>query len=159
MIGRLVRSVDFERVLRCPPRAKSAHFAVHHLAGVPTPAAKRPAKPESQKLSTAGYPDSVQPVDDCGLAAPGGAPNVWLGLVLPKRHARRSVTRSLLKRRIRSAVSAAESQLPVGLWVVRLRSPFERTQFPAAASAALGGVAGEELAALMQRAIGRPVAA
>ena len=36
--------------------------------------------------------------------------------------------------------------------VVRLRSPFDRAAFPAAASTALGELAGEELAKLIQRA-------
>jgi len=55
-----------------------------------------------------------------------------LGLVIPKRHARRSVTRQLIRRQIR-AVGAA-SGLSTGDWVVRLRGPFDRRQFPSAAS-------------------------
>lgn len=78
---------------------------------------------------------------------------LWLGAVIPKRHARRSVTRSLLKRQIRGVV--AQARLPAGLWVVRLRSPFDRERFPAAASRALGAQAREELAGLLQQA-GRP---
>ena len=31
ILGRLVRSVDFERVLRQRSRAQGAHFALHHL--------------------------------------------------------------------------------------------------------------------------------
>ena len=73
-------------------------------------------------------------------------------MVIPKRHARRSVTRSLLKRQIRAAVVCAECSLPEGLWVVRLRSAFDRQAFPSAASAALACAAGEELAALLKQA-------
>ncbi len=79
-------------------------------------------------------------------------PQHWLGLVIPKRHARRSVTRSLLKRQIRVAARAHESGLAAGLWVVRLRSGFDRQAFPSAASAALACAAREELAALFERA-------
>ena len=151
MIGRIVRSVDFERVLRCPPRARSAHFALHHLAGVPTPPAKPLRKRENEQLSTGEARTDVLPVDDSAIQAEDPGSRVWLGMVIPKRHARRSVTRSLLKRQIRAAIGRSESSLSGGLWVVRLRSPFDRAAFPAAASTALGELAGEELAKLIQR--------
>lgn len=75
----------------------------------------------------------------------------WLGLVLPKRHARRAVTRSLLKRQIRAALAARGAGLPAGLWVVRLRAPFDRAVFPSAASEALRLAARDELARLVSR--------
>jgi len=74
----------------------------------------------------------------------------WLGVVVPKRHAKRSVTRSLLKRQIRAAF-ADHAQLPPGMWVVRLRSPFDRKLFPSAASDALRLAAHGELAQLAGR--------
>ena len=76
----------------------------------------------------------------------------WLGAVVPKRHARRSVTRTLLKRQIRRHLAAHRAALPPGLWVVRLRAPFDRAEFPSAASAALGQAAGAELDAVFGRA-------
>lgn len=79
----------------------------------------------------------------------------WLGLVVPKKHAKRSVTRSLLKRRIRVAVLHAE-HLDVGMWVVRLRSPFPRTEFSSAASEQLSQVASVELAGLMSKITSTP---
>ena len=78
----------------------------------------------------------------------------WLGLVVPKRHAKRAVTRTLLKRRIRSAVSSV-CGLPAGMWVVRLRTPFARTEFVSAASDRLSAVVTDELAALMRAAVAR----
>jgi len=79
---------------------------------------------------------------------------LWLGAVVPKRHAKRSVTRTLLKRQIRSAASAQQG-LAGGLWVVRLRSPFDRKAYPSAASEALREVAGRELAAVFADAARR----
>ena len=76
----------------------------------------------------------------------------WLGAVIPKRHARRSVTRSLLKRQIRSAVQRHAGRLPPGLWLVRLRAPFAVQQFPSAASEALRRAAHDELDLLLDRA-------
>lgn len=81
----------------------------------------------------------------------------WLGTVLPKRHARRSVTRSLLKRQIRRAATA-QSGLAPGLWVVRLRSPFAREPFTSASSPALRSCAAQELAQLMADASRRVAA-
>jgi len=143
LIGRIVRSADFERVLRAPTRARSFHFAVHHLADRPSRPARRSAVLE---LSTAGAPQGSEPVDDSlQTATPGG---LWLGAVVPKRHARRAVTRSLLKRQIRAAV-ARQGRLDEGLWVVRLRAPFAREEFESAASDALAAAARTELDAVL----------
>ena len=76
----------------------------------------------------------------------------WLGCVVPKRHARRAVTRNLLKRRIRLAMARHLQALAPGLWLVRLRAPFGREKFPSAASAALQAAADSELEQLFTRA-------
>jgi ribonuclease P protein component len=76
----------------------------------------------------------------------------WLGSVVPKRHARRSVTRSLLKRQIRSVMAQHALRLPPGLWLVRLRAPFAVNLFPSAASTALRDAAHSELDQLFERA-------
>jgi ribonuclease P protein component len=153
VIGRIVRSIDFERVLRAPTRARSFHFAVHHLAAAPS----RPAKPAAAaKLSTGGAPDEGSSVDESlQTARPDG---LWFGAVVPKRHARRSVTRTLLKRQIRAAV-ARQTDLAAGLWVVRLRAPFAREQFASAASSALSSAARTELDAVLAAAVRRQTTA
>jgi ribonuclease P protein component len=87
---------------------------------------------------------------------------VWSGAVVPKRHARRAVTRSLLKRQIRSAIERHAEHLAFGLWVVRLRAPFDKSRFPSAASDALRCAARDELETLFSAATqpaGRPSAA
>ena len=63
------------------------------------------------------------------------------------------MTRSLLKRQIRAAFVRHEHSLAYGLWVVRLRAPFARDQFPSAASAALLQSVSTEIEALLQRAL------
>ncbi len=72
-------------------------------------------------------------------------PAHWLGAVLPKRLARRAVTRNLLRRQIRAALDRHLPGLPPGLWVVRLRAGFERAQFLSAASELLRHAARAEL--------------
>jgi ribonuclease P protein component len=140
-VGRIVHAADFQRVLQAPQRSRSPHFAVHHLVAFPS----MTAKPVIPELSTGGAPPSGDSVDDL----PG---SLWLGAVVPKRHARRAVTRVLLKRQIRCAIERHADQLPGGLWVVRLRAPFDSTQFPSAASDALRQAARTELDAMLARA-------
>ena len=138
MIALLKRSDDFERVLRTRSRVSSAHFALHHL-GWPT-----------AELSTDGRSSTSSLVDD----SPGEAENpVWLGTVVPKRHARRSVTRSLLKRQIRAVVGERARTLAAGIWVVRLRAPFDKAVYPSAASEPLRVAARTELEQLLTRAV------
>jgi ribonuclease P protein component len=79
----------------------------------------------------------------------------WLGTVVPKRHARRAVTRNLLKRQMRAVVQHEAGRLPPGLWVVRLKAPFDKQQFPSAASEPLRALAREELGTLLRRALPR----
>lgn len=144
MIGRLVQAADFQRLLAAPLRQRSAHFAVHHLSGVPAPSAKHLPSVPASELSTDCEPSCPETVDESPHAH-------WLGCVVPKRHARRSVTRNTLKRQIRAAAARHEVRLPAGLWLVRLRSPFLLAQFPSADSPALRAAARAELDQLFAR--------
>jgi ribonuclease P protein component len=73
-------------------------------------------------------------------------------MVVPKRHARRSVTRTLVKRQMRAVMAARADALPPGLWVLRLKSVFDLKQFPSAASDALRERVRVELQQLLERA-------
>ena len=148
MIGRLVQSADFQRLLATPMRSRSARFAVHHVAAGPAVRSRPVVHPSSTEISTDGAPESAASVDK-------PLEGHWLGSVIPKRHARRSVTRNLLRRQIRAVMAEQLGRLPPGLWLVRLRAPFARQDFPSAASAALRQVARAELVQLFERA-GRP---
>ncbi len=145
-LARIVKSVDFVRVLRMRSRAATDHFAVHHLAGPPTPARTR-----AVKLSTILADPIARPVDDLPTEVPFALES-WVGAVVPKRHAKRAVTRSLLKRQIYAAAERHRAGLAPGLWIVRLRSPFDRTRFTSAASDALRRGARAELEVLLAAA-------
>lgn len=70
--------------------------------------------------------------------------------MVPKRWARRAVTRNAIKRQIYAVVAAVfESRLPAAAHVVRLRSTFSRQQFVSACSAPLK-LAVRELRALFE---------
>lgn len=148
MLGRIVRPADFERLLATPPRARSAHFAAHHVAGLPTTG--RTPRPDSRlaELSTTDPRNCQQPVDDCERI---GLQGCWLGVTVPKRHAREATTRNLLRRQIRASVSASEPHLAPGLWLVRLRAPFDRRRFISPTSSTLRSAARAELQQLLQR--------
>jgi ribonuclease P protein component len=79
---------------------------------------------------------------------PGGS--AWLGALLPKRWARRAVTRNTLRRQI-YAVAAESPGLRSGAMVVRLHSAFDRKAFPSATSAALKHTVRSELQTLFAK--------
>jgi len=160
VLGRVVQPQDFQRALSTRPAARSAHFMLHHLnaaparpgrkAGTSVGAGDAPLVPQlSTELSTGSSTEPGALVDDWP------EPGRWLGMVVPKRHARRSVTRTLIKRQVREAMRLHQSGLKPGLWVVRLRAPFDKAQFPSAASDALRSTVRAELTQLFAR-IGRP---
>jgi len=145
MIGRLTRAADFERLLATPIRQRSAHFAVHYVNSAPSrPRGRRSAT----ELSTDGGRARPEPVDDL-------APRRWLGCVVPKRLAKRAVTRNTLERQIRAAAERHVGDLPAGLWLVRLRQPFARAAFPSANLTALRAAVHSELDRLFAPATAR----
>ena len=144
-VARLVNKADFELLLASRWRGRSAHFALHYVCASPS-VPERPRKPSrAGDLSTTTAPTVNTPVDN-------SPPLVWFGCVVPKRHARRAVTRSLLKRQIRGAFQRHGSALAGGLWLVRLRSSFAAEQFVSAASPALAVAARDELDGLLAQA-------
>lgn len=159
-----LRSADFQQALGTRPVARSAHFSVH----VAHPSLQRQfsvatASAPTQELSTG--PDAEVPmlVDEV-RSRPASPHRVWrLGLVLPKRMARRSVTRSLIKHQVRdlwrqhaAALEAAgwlSEQQPVLDWVVRLKAPWPREEFTSAASGPLKAQVRDELSAMLARLV------
>jgi ribonuclease P protein component len=144
--GHLLAAADFERTLAVPPRSRSVHFAAHHFAVAATTPSATVQSPPAVELSTSVAPNFLHSVDNLFESH-------RLGCVLPKRHARRAVTRNLLRRQIRAAIELAGPTLAPGLWVIRLKAPFDRKQFPSARSTALRDVARAELQLLLARAV------
>ncbi len=73
---------------------------------------------------------------------------IAIGAVIPKRWARRAVTRNTLRRQVYAVSQTQASRLAPGHYVVRLRSEFSRQDFPSARSQALKQVVRSELMAL-----------
>lgn len=121
---RLKTRAQFQAVLAGATVARTAHFALHR----------------------------------CALDAPGdGAPlfdqqAAWVGAMVPKRWARRAVTRNAIKRQIYTVSAAATDSLPHAAHVVRLRAAFDRKQFVSASSDKLKAAVRAELQQLLERA-------
>ena len=114
--------------------SRTAHFALHRRAlDTPAVADTGPGSVRSKALFAA-------------------ASESWMGALVPKRWAKRAVTRNTIKRQIYTVSQAIESQLPAAAHVVRLRAGFDRARFVSATSAALKQQVRGELQELFARA-------
>lgn len=138
----LTGAARFESAMSVRPLARTAHFMVHH----------RVHGGLSSKLSTGDRPapsEAVEDPVDNSVDDRREMSTLQLGLVVPKRHARRSVTRTLVKAQIRSGMRRHLDSLVAGDWVVRLCAPIDRKQFPSARSQALAALLQAELDTLL----------
>jgi ribonuclease P protein component len=123
---RLQSRAQFQAALAGATVARTAHFALHRCA-LPWPT------DDAKALFV--------PIDDA-----------WLGAMVPKRWARRAVTRNTIKRQIYSVSTQSEFVWPVAAHVVRLRTAFDRKQFVSATSDALKAAVRTELFSLFDKA-------
>ena len=76
--------------------------------------------------------------------------DTWIGAMVPKRWARRAVTRNAIKRQIYTVSAGFLDQYSKAAFVVRLRREFSRKDFPSAMSDQLKETVRAEMQALMQ---------
>ena len=76
--------------------------------------------------------------------------DLWLGAMVPKRWAKRAVTRNAIKRQIYTVSSEYADSYPCSAFVVRLRCAFARTEFLSAVSDSLRQAVRTEVQALMK---------
>lgn len=164
-----LKAADFQRALGSRPVSRTAHFVLHALPHVVQgPLVDDPSATHLPlELSTSAVAATQVLVDDLVTIEPGPGVSAWrLGLVLPKKQARRSVTRSLIRHQIREAlrryapIVRAQGRFgdEVDGWVVRLKAPFDRQQFPSAASKALQLLVRQEMDELWSR-LAKPASA
>lgn len=122
------------------PVARTAHFAMHRCA-------------------LQGAEDDAHGQQEAHVPGLWICRAVWIGAVLPKRWAKRAVTRNGIKRQIYNVSSLFETQLPHAAHVVRLRAGFERARFPSAWSQPLREAVRTELRQLFSDAAARRQAA
>ena len=116
---------QFQAVMAGAIVAKTPHFALHRLA-LPGP--------EHGRL--------LFPVSD-----------TWVGVVLPKRWAKRAVTRNLIKRQVYAVSHEMSARLPCAALVVRQHAAFSREQFISASSKALKNAVRLELQQLLAQIV------
>lgn len=130
-VQRLKTRPQFQAVLAGAIVAKTTHFALHRNALDVRPASGPPGPPEKSSALFA-----VQAM--------------WIGAMVPKRWAKRAVTRNAIKRQIYAVSADFSDQYPHAAFVVRLRRAFARTEFVSAVSDQLRLAVRAEIQALMQ---------
>ncbi|WP_457281894.1 ribonuclease P protein component [Polaromonas sp. P5_D5] len=131
---RLQTRPQFQAVLAGAIVAKTTHFALHRNA-----LDAKPVQAEPGKLADVLAAKPLFPVQD-----------VWLGAMVPKRWAKRAVTRNAIKRQIYTVSADFSHQYPQAAFVVRLRRDFSRKEFISATSEQLKLAVRTEVLALMQ---------
>ena len=112
--------------------SRTPHFALHRVALVPQTVSQDAAPAFSKPLF------AVQ--------------DTWLGVIVPKRWAKRAVTRNTIKRQIYAVSTDPSCKLPVAAHVVRLRAGFDRASFISATSDKLKAAVRAELQHLFSEA-------
>lgn len=115
--------------------AKSEHFALH-----------RSSLPAQMMLGAENK--SAEPNTSRPLFSPSF--DLWIGAMVPKRWAKRAVTRNAIKRQIYNVSAEFSPRQRPAAFVVRLRRDFSRTTFPSATSDLLKLAIRSELLALMR---------
>lgn len=128
---RLKTRAQFQAVLAGAMVAKTSHFALHRNRLDAPPAAMQAGK--AQEAAT------LFRVQD-----------MWIGAMVPKRWAKRAVTRNAIKRQIYAVSADFSDQYPQAAFVVRLRRAFDRSEFVSAVSDQLRQAVRAEVQALMQ---------
>ena len=136
-VHRLKTRPQFQATLAGGTVSRTTHFALHRL---PLMACADIAKAEMAGPA----PEKAQ-----ALFALDG---VWMGAMVPKRWARRAVTRNTIKRQIYAVSAQFRNTLLPSDYVVRLRSAFDAQRFTSATSPQLRAAVRAELTQLFARA-------
>jgi ribonuclease P protein component len=133
-VQRLKTRAQYEAAMAGGTISRTAHFVLHRAK---FDAPSDPAGSESSSRPQTLFAVRSEP---------------WMGAVVPKRWARRAVTRNGIKRQIYSLSKEFEPRLATAAHVVRLRSGFAKDEFKSAWSEPLARVVREELQRLFESA-------
>ena len=134
-VQRLKTRPQFQAVLAGSVVAKTEHFALHRNrldAQLPQAGTKKDTD-EGARVSV------LFPVQ-----------STWIGAMVPKRWAKRAVTRNAIKRQIYIVSVDFSHNFPQAAFVVRLRKEFSRKEFFSASSSQLKEAVRAEVVTLMQ---------
>ncbi len=133
-VQRLKSRPQFQAALAGRTLSRTPHFALHCCS-----------------LAAA-----VAPVESAAAAPLFPHDDVWVGAMVPKRWAKRAVTRNAIKRQIYNVSAGLEGSLAHQAHVVRLRVAFDGKLFHSATSEALKRAVRAELSQLFSRAAQLP---
>jgi ribonuclease P protein component len=156
-VQRLKTRPQFQAVLAGGVVSRSPHFALHRLglpqlsvANTGNSHARADSPSRIHAASESALPSSVSA--PAPLFSPSSEP--WLGAMVPKRWARRAVTRNAIKRQVYTVCGGLTSRFGTDVaYVVRLRSTFDRTKFVSASSDVLKHAVRLELLQLIARVL------
>jgi len=137
-VQRLKSKSQFQAVLEAERITSTTHFVLHRC--------KLTTEPSASVDSFGARMDLFKVVE------------VWLGAMVPKRWAKRAVTRNAIKRQIYTVSLQYENALPLAAYVVRLRAGFDRTRFISATSKGFTMLVRAELQQLFAATATRPLA-
>jgi ribonuclease P protein component len=134
-VQRLKTWPQFQAVLAGNVIAKTEHFALHRngLNAQASPPGPKEGAGEGSQVA------SLFPVQ-----------SVWIGAMVPKRWAKRAVTRNAIKRQIYTVSADFLDNYPQAAFVVRLRKAFSRKEFLSPTSSHLKEAVRAEVVVLMQ---------
>lgn len=108
--------------------SRTPHFALHRVALQPNSTLNTAVETVPVVLAAASQVQSL------ALKPLFAVQDTWLGVIVPKRWAKRAVTRNTIKRQIYAVSTDASYHLPPAAHVVRLRAGFDRAKFISATS-------------------------
>jgi ribonuclease P protein component len=140
-LQRLKTRAQFQAVLAGTTVARSEHFALHR-SGLPLRddrvAGAGSTEQECKAVANESKLQPLFPVLD-----------LWMGAMVPKRWAKRAVTRNAIKRQIYTVSADFSPKQRHAAFVVRLRRDFSRKVYLSASSEQLKQAVRTELLALM----------
>ncbi len=112
---------------------------------------RTPSEPAAQRRLQGVYRSAHFALHVAGAALWPESPaqQVTLGVIAPKRWAKRAVTRNLIKRQVYAVSHEMSARLPCAYMVVRQHAAFSREQFISASSKALKIAVRQELLQLL----------
>lgn len=131
---RLKTRPQFQAVLASTVVAKSDHFSLHRYRLQP-PLAIQPGRIDAQPLALFEHQA------------------VWMGALVPKRWAKRAVTRNAIKRQIYAISEGCDGLTAPAAYVVRLRKAYDRKIYVSASSESLKCAVRGEVEHLLSAAV------
>jgi ribonuclease P protein component len=134
-LRRLQTRAQFQAVLAGTTVAKSEHFSLHRSS--------LPVRMVIGSENKSAEPNTSRPLFSSSF-------DLWIGAMVPKRWAKRAVTRNAIKRQIYNVSADFSPRQRPAAFVVRLRRDFSRKTFISATSDSLKRAIRTELLALMR---------